>query len=403
MTILQCTNASVKAGLIRYACAAMLARVADGGGVLAVILLCQSSEQYYAVTGGMAACITFPHMLGPFIARRIDTASDGRRVIATACLAYAVIIGIMIATFGHVPLLLTALLLIAAGLCGPLLTSGISTFLPAIAGPDQRSQRRAQGLDVATYGFGGTLGPSAVAAITTWASPSAAFYLLAVGTVFAAFFIMRLPVSPVTHSGKPAEVAGAIATVGMMIRHTPLRRTLYLTMAVAFAVAALPVVAVSMADVLGVPAATAALLTVAYGAGNLAGSVFLMVIPLRGEPDRLMLGTGGLIVAGLLSILEVSSFLPVFFCFFITGMLNAAFFAATLAARSEYSPPSCRGQVFVWVGAMKITAGSLGTAAAGQVMTVGAYAALMLSLCTLSAILVISLLACIWPSSKSHR
>ncbi|HDX8327886.1 TPA: MFS transporter [Raoultella ornithinolytica CD1_MRS_4] len=381
----------------------MLARIADGGGVLAVILLCQSSEQYYAVTGWMAACITLPHMLGPFIARKLDTASDGRRVIATACLAYAVITGIMTATFGHIPLLLTAFLLIAAGLCGPLLTGGISTFLPAIAGPDQRSQRRAQGLDVATYGFGGTLGPSAVAAISTWISPSSAFYLLAVGTVFAAIFIMRLPVSPVTYSGKPAEVAGAIATVGMMIRHTPLRRTLYLTMAVAFAVSVLPVVAVSMADDLGVPAATAAFLTVAYGAGNLAGSVCLMVIPLRGEPDRLMLNTGGLIVAGLFSMLVVNSFIPVFFCFFITGMLNAAFFAATLAARSEFSPPSCRGQVFVWVGAMKITAGSLGTAAAGQLMAQGAYAPLVLSLCALSTILVISLLARIWPSIKYHR
>ncbi|HAV1456866.1 TPA: MFS transporter [Enterobacter hormaechei subsp. steigerwaltii] len=350
----------------------------------------------------MAACITLPHMLGPFIARRIDTASDGRRVIAMACLAYAFITGIITVTFGHVPLLLTALLLIAAGLCGPLLTGGISAFLPAMAGPDQRSQRRAQGLDVATYGFGGTLGPSAVAAISAWASPSAAFYLLAVGTVFAAFFIMRLPVSPVTHSGKPTKVAGAITTMSMMIRYTPLCRTLYLTMAVAFAVAVLPVVAVSMADVLGVPAATAAFLTVAYGAGNLAGSVCLMVIPLRGEPDRLMLSSGGLIVAGLLSILVVSSFLPVFFCFFITGVLNAAFFAATLAARSEYSPPSCRGQVFVWVGAMKITAGSLGTAAAGQLMMLGAYAPLVLSLCTLSTVLVISLWARIWPSFKSH-
>jgi hypothetical protein len=58
-----------------------------------------------------------------------------------------------------------------------------------------------------------------------------------------------------------------------------------------------------------------------------------MVIPLRGEPDRLMLCTGGLIVAGLLSIFIVSSFQPVFVCFFITGMLNAAFFAATLAAQ----------------------------------------------------------------------
>ncbi|MFK8257620.1 hypothetical protein ACFL9S_07525 [Erwinia sp. AnSW2-5] len=49
--------------LLVRAFAAMLARIADGGGVLAVILLCQSSEQYSAVTGWMAACITLPHML----------------------------------------------------------------------------------------------------------------------------------------------------------------------------------------------------------------------------------------------------------------------------------------------------------------------------------------------------
>ncbi|MDM2933284.1 hypothetical protein [Citrobacter sp. Cu233] len=57
MTTLRCTNVPVKAGLFRYACAAMLARIADGGGVLAVILLCQSSEQYFSVRDLRAAGI----------------------------------------------------------------------------------------------------------------------------------------------------------------------------------------------------------------------------------------------------------------------------------------------------------------------------------------------------------
>lgn len=401
MTTLRSPNPDRHTGLFRYAFAAMLARIADGGGVLAVILLCQSSEQYSAVTGWMAACITLPHMLGPFVARSIDTARDGRKVIVAACLTYAGLTGVLTATFGHVHIFLTALLLIVAGLCGPLLTGGISTFLPAIAGPDQRSQRRAQGLDVATYGFGGTLGPSAVATISAWFSPSAAFYLLAIGTVLSAFFIMRLPVSSEARDVGPKQVSSAIATMGLMIRDMRLRRTLYLTMSVAFAVAVLPVVAVNMAGVLDISVATAAFLTVAYGAGNLAGSLCLMLLPLRGEPDRLMLNTGWMIVAGLLSIFVVSSFLPVFICFLITGMLNSAFFAATLAARSEYSPLSCRGQVFVWVGAMKITAGSLGTAAAGQLMTLGTYAPLILSLSVLLTILLISLSGRIWQSINS--
>lgn len=68
------------------------------------------------------------HMLGPFIASSIDTTSDRYRVIVMTCLAYATVTALMTATFGHVPLLLTALLLIAAGLCNPRLRGGISTF-----------------------------------------------------------------------------------------------------------------------------------------------------------------------------------------------------------------------------------------------------------------------------------
>lgn len=41
----------------------------------------------------------------------------------------------------------------------------------------------------------------------------------------------------------------------------------------------------------------------------------------------------------------------------LTRIANALFFAATLAARSEYAPIEASGQVFIWVGALKIAAG----------------------------------------------
>ncbi|MEX5259782.1 hypothetical protein [Kocuria sp. CPCC 205263] len=50
-------------------------------------------------------------------------------------------------------------------------------------------------------------------------------------------------------------------------------------------------------------------------------------------------------------------------------------FAATLAARSEYAPVESRGQVFIWVGALKIDAGP---AAAGATITHAAWAPLVL-------------------------
>ncbi|MCX4598149.1 hypothetical protein OG819_54310 [Streptomyces sp. NBC_01549] len=55
-----------------------------------------------------------------------------------------------------------------------MLTGGISSRLPAIVGPRLRTQREAQGWDVATYGIGGTVGPSLVAALSGWVSPTAA-------------------------------------------------------------------------------------------------------------------------------------------------------------------------------------------------------------------------------------
>lgn len=402
MTNLPFTTHINRAGLARYVVAAMLARIADGGGVLAVILLCTSDNRYSGVTGILAACITLPHMLGPFIARKIDTANDGRKIIATACILYALLTIVVTLTFSRVPLLLTALLLIAAGLCGPLLTGGISTFLPSIAGSERKNQRRAQGWDVATYGFGGTLGPSAVAAVSAWYSPSAAFVLLATGTVLAAFFVMRLPFRPSLHHGDPRKVPGALSTIRMMSDDSRLRQTLGFTMAVAFAVAALPVVAVSMAPELGVPAATAALFTVAYGGGNLAGSFCLMAFPLKGTPDRLMIKFSVLIMVFFCFIISGSSFTVILLCFFITGMLNSGFFAATLAARSEYSPASCRGQVFVWVGALKITAGSLGTATAGQMMLYGTKVPVVTGLTVMAAVAALFVAEKVWLSANNN-
>lgn len=391
-----------RVGLMRYVMAATLARMADGGAVLAVILLCVGDSRYVQHAGTLAACITFPHLLGPFVARKIDTANDGRRVIACACLLYAVFLFTAVFTFTHVSLLLTAALLIAAGLCGPLLTGGISSRLPSIVGADQRSQRSAQGWDVATYGLGGTLGPSLVASLSAWYSPPVALYLLAAGTTLAAFFIMRLPRQEPSHGGDVSRVPGALRTLQLIGKNFYLRRTLCMTIAVAFAVAALPVMAVSMAPDLGVTAASAALLTVGYGGGNLAGSLYLMARPLRGRPDRLMLVFSFSMLGGIFLILHCGMFVPALACFFFTGMLNAGFFAATLAARTEYSPVYCRGQVFLWVAAMKITAGSLGTASAGKLMLADVQYPLMLSLIVIFITVAFALTENTWRSLREE-
>jgi hypothetical protein len=353
-------------GLTRYVAAATLARSADGGGVVAIVLIVTSSGGPGWLAGLLGASITAPHLLGPFLARRLDTARDGRIVIAAACILHGALLAGAVLLFPMVWPAVTALLLCVAGLFGPFLTGGISSRLPAIAGPSQIRQRRAQGWDVATYGLGGTLGPSLVAAISVWASPTIAALTLAAGTFVAAVLVRFLPYAAA--AGTAAEVPQPLQTLRIMAATGPLRRTLYLTMTVALSVAVLPIVAVSSTADLGEAAGAAAALTAAYGFGNLLGSAGMMVRPLRGNADTAMTVLA-LIVAGALAGVLLAPTLPLQVgAYVIAGVANAYFFASTLAARSEYAPASARGQVFVWVGALKITAGSAGTAAAGAII-----------------------------------
>ncbi|WP_091465582.1 MFS transporter [Paenarthrobacter nitroguajacolicus] len=353
-------------GLARYVLAATLARSADGGAVVAIVLLATTSGAPGWLAGILGACITAPHLFGPLIARSLDTAKDGRTVIAWACVVHGATLAAAVLLFPVSPPIVPGLLLIASGLVGPLLTGGISSRLAAIAGPERTSQRRAQGWDVATYGISGTIGPSLVAAVSAWANPATAALILAGSTFVAAAVIRLLPYTP------PASVAAEVPRPGrtllMMISNGPLRRTLYMTVVVALSVAALPITAVASTGELGVAPAAAGILTAAYGLGGLLGSAGVMIRPLQTDADPLMtwlaaavgIALGGAAIAGI--------FPTAVGAFACAGVLNSYFFASTLAARSEYAPAAARGQVFVWIGALKITAGSAGTALAGALV-----------------------------------
>ena len=246
-----------------------------------------------------------------------------------------------------------------------MLTGGVSSRLPLIAGPSQRSQRRAQSWDVASYGLSGTLGPAVVAWISAVVSPLAATLILAAAAAMGTGAVLALP------RQAPPEGAGAVPsparTLARIWRTGPLRRTLGLTVVVASSVAVLPIYAVAIAPSLGSPV-LAGTLVAGYGVGNLAGSALLMTLPLRGDADRLTAVLAGIVAVALAAVVAMPNLVSVLATFTVAGIANAMFFAATLAARSEYAPPAARGQVFIWVGALKITAGSAGTTGTGALI-----------------------------------
>lgn len=376
-------------GLARYVFAATLVRSADGGAVVAIVLLAQASGMSGWESGLLAASITAPHLLGPFVARYLDTARDGRKLIAVSAALHGVLLGAAAVLMTTAGALWPALLLLVSGAFGPMLTGGISSRLPAIAGASQHSQRRAQGWDVASYGLGGTLGPAAVAWIAAASDALTATLALSGAAVLGATAVLVLP-----RQAPPTNVH-EVSTPGQVLKlmwtHGPLRRTLGLTIVVAFAVAALPIYAVVAAPSLG-GATVAGTLVAGYGVGTLLGSAALMVRPLRRDADALLGTLAALVGAALVLVIFVPTFAGSLVAFGLAGLANAMFFGATLAARSEYAPVQSRGQVFVWVGALKIAAGSAGTAVAGTAAAADAAAPLILAVALIAVSTAVSLL-----------
>jgi hypothetical protein len=373
--------------LARYLVAATLARGADAGAAVGLILLATSPAGGLAhgvrAGGLLAAALTAPHLLGPWVARRLDGARDGRRVLAAAFTAYGIALATASLGLGHLPFPAVLAAVVAAGACGPLLTGGLSSRLASIAGSgrpvgatgtagngrdDIRTRRagsgRAEGWDAVTYGLAGTLGPALVAVLASATTALAAMLTLAAATVAAAAVTLTLPrdEGSARAADDPLTVRAALR---LLVAHGPLRRVGVATMLTAASFGALSVIAVMLGPALTSKGGAGASLVAAFGLGNLAGSGLVTAFPLGGEPERVV--TRWVVVMG--AALGVCALAPSYplalAAFALAGASNAPFFTATLAARSRYSPAAARAQVFVSLAGVKVAMASAGTALAG--------------------------------------
>lgn len=342
--------------MVRYLVAAVLARGADAGAVVALVLLAPSPS----IGGALAACLTAPHLFGPLLARRGG-------FLAPAFALYGVALAAATLSIGRVPLVVTGALVVVAGLCGPLLTGGLSSRLAPMVAPHERAQRRAQGWDAVTYGIGGSAGPAAVAALAALTSAAVATLALACAAVVAAGVVLVLP-RP-AGSAATAETMPVLRALRLMAVTGNLRRVTYLTLALAIPAGAVPVLAVALGGHLRPGTASGAVLAAVFGVGNLLGSLVVTAFPLRGEPEVLV--TRWVVVSGVAFAVcaAVPGYWPDVVAFGLLGAANAPYLTATLAARAAYAPPGARVQVFVSSAALKVACASLGAAVAGTLLS----------------------------------
>lgn len=253
----------------RYAAGAVLIRLADEGARVALVLLALQRTHSAAVGGALVAALLVPHVVAAPVAGLLtDRASSPRRVLAGAATCFAAALATVATVLGHVPLGLVIAVLLAAGACGPALTGGITSQLPALVPAE--ALPRAFGVDSLTYNVAGIVGPAIAGTVAAIATPGAATAMLAASAACGAAVVATLPIA--ARQEPPGPPVGVGAGAALTVRDPVLAAVTLGSGLGQLGPGALPVVGAVAAGRMQAPAASGWLMT-AVAAGGLLGSL----------------------------------------------------------------------------------------------------------------------------------
>lgn len=370
-------------GLPIYLLTATLARLANEGLKLALILAAADSPGGLRLGGLLVAAFLIPAVIAaPFVGRLADTSQHPTRLYSLAFAFNGLTIalsGMMLQTSIH-PAYILALAALG-GTVGPLLQGGLSALVGSIVPKDKL--HRGYALDVVTYNVSAILSPAIVAAIAGFISPLAGVLLLAALMLAAAVSVLRVPlVRAGNHATLPVvSPLDGLRALGSVV---PLRSTATATSIANISNGVLPVAATLLAgDTFSVNSGVL-LSTMAIGA--LIGSLSYAARPFGMEAPEKLVPWISIIVAIPISLIIVTDSTPVaLFLFALAGALNGPAGAAQFAVRDRFSPPPVRTQVFTLSTSLKTTFAALGAALAGIIS--GAPPSVMLAIAVSANIL----------------
>ncbi|MFF2012651.1 hypothetical protein ACFVWY_26745 [Streptomyces sp. NPDC058195] len=350
--------------LAAYYAAALAIRVSDAGMPVAVVLVTLDGlgRGGAAFAGLLAACLTFPHMLGPLSARAVSLLPSARSGLVTAFALFAVSFlaaGVFLHQGNPLP---AAAALLVTGFCGPIATGALSSHLGALLPDEQRAQRRAQSADSLTYAVSNSVGNSLVGAVAALLWPLATVFVLASLAALASLLVSFMPLE---ETGRIARGQASMKNVLLAtVRIRQLRAISIITYGNFIGYAALVVLSTSFARERGLPASTGPLLLSVMGAGSLLVAGWFVVRPLDFDVVRTAkwcaMGGGAAMVVPAFGDVWVTAA-----AFLVVGGCQALLNTAALAVRREASPPELRESVFVTMAGIKIGMGTLGLALAG--------------------------------------
>jgi hypothetical protein len=366
-----------RARLAHYLVAALLARTADEGARVALVILALDRTGSAAVGGTLVATLLIPHVVAaPLVGTLVDRSRRPGVVLAGAITVFAGGLAAPAALLGHAPLWSTFLVLALTGCCGPAVTGGLTSRLAALARPGHEA--RAFGLDSMFYNVAGMAGPAAVGLVAVTAGPGTATLTLAVTAGLGALGVATLRLSASdTAAGQP-RAAGMLSGARAIAQDPALRALTLTTSFGQLGPGGLAVVVTTLAAAAHEPARAGLLLSVVAG-GAFVGSLLWTWRPLPasrapGVTAWAMVGVGvPLALAAAVHSLALTAAL-----FGLAGLFTGPFAAALFLARNQLAPEAIRTQVFTIGAGLKVAASALGAGLVGLVAHLPGSAQLLL-------------------------
>jgi MFS family permease len=349
---------------IRYLTAAVLARLADAGAQVALVLLALDRTSSAAYGGILIGAFMLPHVLAaPGVGAFADRSHRRRLVHAIGPLVFACGLATAAIGVGRLPDDVVFGAAVLGGCAAPLISGGLTGLLRDLV-PAPRRQR-AYALDAATYSLAGICGPAFAGVAASALSPSVATLVLAGCGVAAGAMIGTLPLhaKPLVRGSMGASMRSGVV---LLLRHPTLRAMTLATSFGTLGTGALPLIVALLAVQYGVPAAAGALLS-AEAVGSLVGSLAYARWPLWSDRPQLVIVATLAATAVPLAVAARSDYgLPDVAFFAAVGVLTAPAATGIFSVREGAAPAELNTQIFALGAGMKITFAAFGAAVAGQ-------------------------------------
>jgi MFS family permease len=362
-----------------YLTSAVLARTADEGARVALVMPAAQRAGSPALGGALVAALMIPHVAAAPVAGVLADSVRRRRLFHGSAVAlYGAALFTLAFLVGAADDVVAPALAAAAGCVAPLLTGGLTGLLPELLSKERLT--RAFSADAVSYNLAGICGPAAAAALGTAVSARAALAVLGAAAMTGGFLLWSLPLRPRARSRtgpgrlRPADLVRGMAE---LVRNPPLRSVTWGSSVGQMGVGALPVVSVLLAAEYHAPWATGGLMT-AFAAGALAGSLSYACRPVgRHRPERVVLW--GLPATGIpLAVVPWAGHtVAAAGLFAVAGFCTGPLFSALLAGRERYAPTAVRTQIFTLGAGLKSTFAAAGAGVAGALSGLGAVSLLL--------------------------